>query len=140
MKTQFTISAFALIRDDKNRILLCLRNDNDLWNLPGGTLEHGEAPWECVIREVKEETGLDVEIIKLACVYNKEGKNAIGFDFECNIIGGKFTLSNESKDIKWFLKDEIPKNIVLRQIERINDFLENNKEIRLKTLKEKSLK
>ena len=52
----FTIGVFAIIFDDKNRILFCHRRDHDLWNLPGGRLEKGEAPWKGVIREVKEET------------------------------------------------------------------------------------
>ena len=56
MKSTFTIGVFGIIRDEQNRVLLCLRNDYDLWNLPGGTLEQGESPWQGVIREVKEET------------------------------------------------------------------------------------
>ena len=127
MKQPFTIGVFGIIKDEKNRILLCLRNDKDLWNLPGGGLESGETPWQGVIREVKEETGLDVEIEKLLCVYSKPDKNALGFDFECKIVGGKITFSNESKEIKWFGKDEIPPNTVQKQIERIKDFFENTK-------------
>ena len=71
MKSQFTIAAFGLIFDQQNRILLCHRRDYNLWNLPGGTMEAGEAPWETVVRELKEETGLDVEIVRLTGVYNK---------------------------------------------------------------------
>jgi ADP-ribose pyrophosphatase YjhB (NUDIX family) len=39
MKSVFTIGVFGIIRDEQNRVLLCLRNDYDLWNLPGGALE-----------------------------------------------------------------------------------------------------
>jgi 8-oxo-dGTP pyrophosphatase MutT (NUDIX family) len=46
MKHTFSVAAFAMIWDDQGRILLCLRNDLDLWNLPGGGLDAGESPWE----------------------------------------------------------------------------------------------
>lgn len=55
-KTGFNIGVFAIVKDEKDRVLLCLRNDYNVWNLPGGGLEAGEAPWQGVIREVKEET------------------------------------------------------------------------------------
>ena len=58
------------------------------WNLPGGVLEHGEAPWECVIREVKEETGFDVKIEKLSGIYSKPTQNEIVFQYICTVIGG----------------------------------------------------
>ena len=66
MKPQFIIAAFGFIFNEQNEILLCHRLDYNLWNLPGGTMELGESPWECVIREAREETGLNVEIIRLA--------------------------------------------------------------------------
>src|SRR5438067_8216763 len=56
----FHIGVFALILDKERRVLLCHRRDRDLWNLPGGKLESNEAPWEGVMREVKEEVGLTV--------------------------------------------------------------------------------
>ncbi|MFA5994556.1 MAG: NUDIX domain-containing protein, partial [Parcubacteria group bacterium] len=71
MKQAFTIGVFGIIRDEKNRVLLVLRQDYDLWNLPGGGLEKGESPWQGVVREVKEETGLDVEVVRLAGIYSK---------------------------------------------------------------------
>ena len=44
----FRIGAFAIIFDGRDEALLCLREDRDLWNLPGGRVELGEAPWEAV--------------------------------------------------------------------------------------------
>ena len=125
MKPNFSISVFGIIKDEKNQILLCLRNDYDLWNLPGGGLENSETPWQGVVREVKEETGLDVKVNKLLCVYSKPEKNTVGFDFECEIIGGKLTLNEEAKEIKYFSLSEIPKNTIPKQVERINNYVEN---------------
>lgn len=125
MKQKFTIGVFGIIRDEDNRVLFCLRNDYDMWNLPGGALEKGESPWEGVIREVKEETGLDVKVIRLAGIYSKTDKSDIVFSFECKIIAGKIILNAEAKDIQYFAFNEIPQNTSRRQVERVRDLLEN---------------
>ncbi len=65
----FSIGAFAIILDDRQRVLLCHRRDMDAWNLPGGGVESGEMPTEAVIRETLEETGLHVAIERLVGVY-----------------------------------------------------------------------
>ncbi len=59
-QTLFTLGAFAIIFDNHQRVLLSHRRDMDAWNLPGGGVESGETPVEAVIREVTEETGLEV--------------------------------------------------------------------------------
>lgn len=123
MKSQFTIAAFGLIFDQQNRILLCHRRDYNLWNVPGGTTEAGEAPWETVIRELKEETGLDVEIVRLAGIYNKSEKNELVFSFVCKIKGGELTLNEEADKIEYFDVNKIPVNISPKQIARIHDVL-----------------
>ncbi len=58
--TMFTIGAIAIIFDAQGRVLLCHRRDLDVWNLPGGWVESRELPTEAVVREVREETGLEV--------------------------------------------------------------------------------
>ena len=123
MKQEFSVGAFAIILDDQNRVLLCHRCDHDLWNLPGGGLEFNEAPWECVVREVKEEVGLDVEVERLAGIYSKRNKNDLVFSFVCKVIGGKLTLTEEVDQIEYFSIGEIPKNTVPKQVERIKDVL-----------------
>lgn len=128
MKTIIHVGVFGIIKDDQDRILLCLRNDYNLWNLPGGGLESGEAPWQGVIREVKEETGLNVEVKKLIGIYSKIEKDEISFAFECKIVSGKITLNDEAKEIKYFSLEEIPKNTIPKHVERIKDFFENKKD------------
>jgi len=121
-----------MIFDEKNRVLLCHRKDHDLWNLPGGALEAGEAPWDGVRREVREETGLNVEVIKLTGVYSKQDKNNIVFSFVCKIMDGQITLNDEADQIEYFEVDKLPVNTVPKQVERINDFLEAPTEVTLK--------
>jgi len=121
------IGVFAIILNEKEAVLLCHRRDHDLWNLPGGGLEIGESPWEGVIREVKEETGFDVEVEKCIGIYNKTEKQEIVFSFKCNIVSGELTLNDEADQIEYFKLDQIPKNTSLNQLERIHDyFLDKN--------------
>lgn len=118
------ISAFAVIFDKEGRVLFCHRRDHDLWNLPGGGLEAGESPWQCVIREVEEEVGLIVKIDRLAGVYHKPDKNLLVFSFVCSVVGGHLETTSEADEIKYFSLTEIPKNVSQKQVERIRDILE----------------
>ncbi len=124
----FKIGVFAIIFDEKKRVLLCHRRDYDLWNLPGGGLENGEAPWECAIRETKEETGLDVKIKKLSGIYSKPEKDEIVFQYICEVVDGEITLNDEADEIKYFAFERIPKNTSRKQIERVQDALKNKSE------------
>lgn len=132
-KPTFTIGVFAVIFDNKDRILLCHRTDYDLWNLPGGCLEYGETPWEAVIREVKEETGLDVKVERMAGVYNKINSNDIVFQFVCTVVGGKIIINDEADKIKYFEFSRIPKNTPPKHVERIKDIIDNPNKIITKT-------
>ncbi|MFY9484216.1 MAG: NUDIX domain-containing protein [Patescibacteria group bacterium] len=125
MKPQFTIGIFGIIFDKQKRVLLCHRCDYDLWNLPGGTLENGESPGDGVKREIKEEIGLDTEIISLAGVYSKPNKNEIVFSFVCKVIGGEIMLNGEADKIEYFEIDKLPLNTSQKQVERIKDFMAN---------------
>src|SRR3989338_263536 len=138
MKTQFIIGSFGIIFDEQKRVLLVHRRDYDLWNLPGGTLEDFESPTNAVIREVKEETGLEVEVSKLLGIYNKENKNDLAFSFLCKVVGGKISLNDEADRIEYFEIDKLPSNTVPKQVERIKDALSNPSEVILKTQTGKS--
>jgi hypothetical protein len=71
MSDLFTLGAFAVIRDDQGRVLLCHRRDMDAWNLPGGGVCNGELPTEAVVRETREETGLEIVVEQLTGIYGK---------------------------------------------------------------------
>lgn len=117
----FSVGAFAIIFDDEGRVLLCHRRDMDAWNLPGGGLEPGELPNEGVIREVMEETGLEVDVERLVGVYAKPGRNDLVFSFICRVTGGELTETPETDASAYFLTDQMPPNTLLKHAERIWD-------------------
>ncbi len=121
----FKLAAFAIISNQSKEILLCHRRDHDLWNLPGGKVEQHETPWDGVIRETHEETGLIVRTIHLSGIYGKPHKNEIVFSFTCAIVRGNITLTNEADQRKYFALKDIPTNTVPKQLERIKDYLAN---------------
>jgi ADP-ribose pyrophosphatase YjhB (NUDIX family) len=138
MKHKVTIGSFGIITDKHDRVLLCHRKDYDFWNLPGGGLEKGESPWNSVIREIKEETGLVAEVINLTGVYSKPKRDEIVFLFECKIISGKLILSDESDKIEYFNLKDLPKNTVLKHVERIKDYFDRHSKTLLKVQQGKS--
>lgn len=103
-------AAIAIIfNDDKSEILLVKRKDVPVWVLPGGGIEPSELPQEAVIREVKEETGLHVEIERQSGEYTPINRlGALTFVFVCHIKSGKSQLSNETSDIAFFKVDKFP--------------------------------
>lgn len=132
MNYKTTIGVFGIITNKKDEVLLCHRNDYDLWNMPGGRLEKNETPWECMIREAKEETGLDVAISRLLGIYSKPRKDEIVIAFVCNVLGGSLQLNKEARDLKYFNLKNIPKNTVPKQVEKIKDYFKNKNKIYLK--------
>ncbi len=130
---KFSVGAFAIILDENRRVLLCHRTDKDLWNLPGGGLEEGETPWEGVLREVKEEVGVEARVEKLIGVYYKSQKDEFIFSFLCSVVSGDLTLTNEADKIEYFELNKIPENMVGKQLERIKDYFADSNKTWMKT-------
>jgi ADP-ribose pyrophosphatase YjhB (NUDIX family) len=118
---QFSLGAFAVIQDAGGHILLCHRRDMDLWNLPGGSVEAGELPTEAVIRETREETGLEIAVHRLTGVYGKAGANDLVFVFWCIATGGALTLCDEADDLRYFAPGQFPANTLEFHVKRIAD-------------------
>lgn len=123
----------AIVCDDSGRVLLHRRVDNGLWALPGGTMEIGESVADNIIREVREETGLDVEPQYVVAVYSDprhvfaysdgEVRQEYSVCVACTIGGGKLKISNESTELAFFTPDEIADLPMHPRIRvRIHDF------------------
>ena len=108
----------AVIQDARGRILLIHRTDNDRWALPGGTVEIGENVPTTLVREVREETGIDVEVIGLVGVYS-DPKHVIAYDdgevrqqfaicLRARPISGTLRGSTESTEVEWLEPSTLP--------------------------------
>lgn len=110
-------SVVAIVRDDEGRVLMIHKTDNDRWALPGGGHEPGESIAETVVREVKEETGYDVEVETLTGTYTNprhvmayddgEVRQQFSIAFRAKLIGGEKRTSEESSEVEWLTPDEI---------------------------------
>lgn len=111
----------VIIFDDERRILMVRQHheDKDIWMVPGGAIEENENARQAAIREVKEETGLDVEIEKLIWhveeVSEKRGQRFVNF-FLAKIVGGNLELGYDPellgqeqvmKEVRFVSKEEL---------------------------------
>src|SRR6476619_316959 len=104
----------AAVICDGERVLLQRRDDNGRWGLPGGGVDPGESVRTAIVREVREETGLDVEPLRLIGVYSYPAHHQVitypdgnvihyvSVVFECAIRGGTLACGAESLDLGFF--------------------------------------
>lgn len=105
------VAVTAVVQDESGRLLLIRRTDNDLYAIPGGALELGETLTQTVQREVKEETGIAVEVTGLIGIYSDpdhvieftdgEVRQEFSICFRAEPTGGELRTSNESKEVLW---------------------------------------
>ena len=102
-----SVSVAGIITDDHGRALLIQRADNHRWEPPGGVLELGESIPDGLRREVREETGLDVEPVALTGVYKNMNRGIVALVFRCKITGGGLTTTDEASAFQWTADTEI---------------------------------
>lgn len=127
------VGCSAVIFDETGeKILLTKRADNGQWCLPSGGMEAGESASEACIREVWEETGLNVMIRRLVGIYttphevieytNGNKFQLVALCFEATVSGGELGLSDETTEYGYFSYEQIQKLDVLQNhVQRIHD-------------------
>lgn len=105
-------SRAAIFKDDK---ILLVKESNGTWSLPGGWVDVDLSVKENVIKEVKEEAGLDVIAGKVIAVQDREKHNLPIYAYKvckifilCTVIGGKFQKNMETTESNYFKLDELP--------------------------------
>jgi 8-oxo-dGTP diphosphatase len=96
-----SVSVAAVLTDDHGRALLIQRADNGHWEPPGGVLELGETIEDGLRREVREETGLDIEAGQLTGVYKNMSRGVVALVFRAKITGGDLAASDEATAFRW---------------------------------------
>lgn len=110
--------AGGVLLNDKQEVLLNLRTDTHNWSLPGGYLEYGETFAEAIIREYKEDSGLDVEIVRPLKLFDKgetvypngDRAQTIAMLYLVKPVGGKILTSatDETLALKFWPFDDLP--------------------------------
>jgi len=109
------VGADAAIFNAAGEILLMDRSDGSGWCLPCGWLEPNEKPCQGVVRETREETGMEVAVQRLVGVFTRlpsEGfapHTAVAVVHLCKIVGGELTLSYEGLDLRYWAIDAVPR-------------------------------
>lgn len=110
------VAVTGAVCNEDGAVLLIRRTDNDLWALPGGAMDLGETIAETVVREVKEETGLNVDVTGVIGIYtnpkhvvefsNGEVRQQFSICFSARLVGGELTPSEESSEVRWVSRRE----------------------------------
>jgi ADP-ribose pyrophosphatase YjhB (NUDIX family) len=130
--TALRVGAAAYLPNAEGKILLQRRSDNGRWGLPGGSVEIGEAVAEAVVREVEEETGLAVQVVRLVGVYSDPAFQVVRYPdgnvvhyvslfFECRIVGGTLRTCEESLELEFFDPADLPEDVLPMHRIRIAD-------------------
>jgi 8-oxo-dGTP diphosphatase len=112
------VTVGSIVLNNKQEVLLVKRAPNllrgDYYTIPGGFLDRDENTQAGALRELKEETGYDGKIEALFQINDspkrpKEDRQNVDFIFIVKVNGGEMTLNNEVSDIRWFAKEDLPK-------------------------------
>lgn len=104
------ILAGAVVKKDNKYLLIQEKQQKyyGKWHLPAGKVELGDLIEETAVREAKEETGFDVEIIREIDIFHQDGDESVKHAFEAKIVGGELKIpEDEILDAKWFTYEEI---------------------------------
>jgi ADP-ribose pyrophosphatase YjhB (NUDIX family) len=104
-------SVTAIVPNERSEILLVHKTDNDLWALHGGAMDIGESMADAVVREVKEETGIEVEVTGVVGIYSNpnhvmayddgEVRQQCSICFTTRMLGGELATSSETKEVRF---------------------------------------
>ena len=104
----------TIVGNEKGEILLVQRSDSGIWLYPTGWADVGYSPSEVAVKEVREETGIEVEPVRLVAVIDgmRRGFTAVplySLVFYCRVVGGTLKAHPlECRDVGWFSRDALP--------------------------------
>ena len=143
-EVRISVSAIVRQRDNLRQILLMKRSDNRHWGLPGGYVEPGETVVCATCRDVREETGYEIEVGRLIGVYSDPRIQVIEYDdrrrvqainlcFEA-VAGdcGELTTPEETLELGFFAADALPRPFVPIHEIRLADAAESELEVHLR--------
>jgi len=113
---EFQIGVKAILIDSKNNVLLIKRSKKyvnmvDFWDIPGGRINFGEEPVDGLSREIKEETGLELDevkdIVDASTIFKDEEKHIVRITYLATVKETATSISHEHTDFQWININEI---------------------------------
>ena len=108
-------TASAIVLDARGRVLLGRRGiepHRGLWDTPGGFTKPGESLEECVRRELREEAGVEIEVVRLVLTapdfYGDTGEATVNAFFECRLLTGEPRADDDVDELRWFEPGALP--------------------------------
>jgi len=125
----------AAVFNVRGELLLQKRSDNGYWSMPGGAVEPGESVEQGILREVWEETGLTVRVVRLVGVYSDPRNymvtqypggdivHSVSLCFVCDYVSGTLQISEESTELGYYPLQALPEPIMPSHLIRLQDVL-----------------
>jgi len=130
----------GFVLNERNEILLAKESVDGKWTIPGGWADIGDTPSEAVLKEIKEETGFDAEIIRLLAIYDKrchphppEQFYIYKLMFFCKITGGELSHGFDMQGADFFAMNALPElsedRILKSQLEHLFKLAKDKAEV-----------
>ena len=100
MNPTHLVSVAGLVTNDRGEILL-VNSPWRGWEYPGGLIEPGETFEQALRREIREEAGVEIEILRFVGICKNVEKDIVNIDFACRYVSGELTTSEESIEVIW---------------------------------------
>ena len=100
MNPTHLVSVAGLVTNDRGEILL-VNSPWRGWEYPGGLIEPGETFEQALRREIREEAGVEIEILRFVGICKNVEKDIVNIDFACRYVSGELTTSEESTEVIW---------------------------------------
>lgn len=127
----------GFVLNEQDEILMAKESIDGKWTIPGGWADVGNTPTEVAIKEIKEETGLNAEIVRLLAIYDKQRHKhppepyyIYKLMFFCRITGGQLKPGFDMQGADWFPLDNLPplseERILESQLRHLFTLVKNN--------------
>lgn len=118
----------VILRDDEGRVLLIRRrNPPPGWALPGGFVDYGETLEAAAVREAREETSLEVELVRQFHTYSDPARDprlhTVSVVFLARVTGGTLQAADDAADAAFFAPDELPEQMAFDHRSIIEDLV-----------------